>query len=285
MNAFQSEVNEVILRAASRNVEMKPVDYIDDVGIIHCGNCKEPKQFIIENFCGVRKGQLLPCMCRCEEEAYEKQRREFAESQRKNRINSLRVNGIQDSGIRQARFESAEDSIYIRKCKQYVSRWDELYDSNSGMIFCGDVGSGKTFAAACIANALIDRGVPVLMTSFPRILNSAFDKTEIISQMRNYDLVIIDDLGAERQSDYALETVFFTIDERYKSGKPLIVTTNLGLTDLRSPKCMEYRRIYDRVLEMCMPMVFRESSRRVAKAQDKAARVKAIMAEITNTEE
>lgn len=285
MNALQSEVDEVILRAASRTVEMKPGDYTDEAGIIHCGKCKEPKQYIIANFCGTSENHLVPCMCECEKKDYEEQQFKLAESRRMSRIKSLRVSGIQDAVMRKARFEDADDSIYIRKCKQYVSRWDELYDSNSGMIFCGDVGCGKTFAASCIANALIDRGIPVLMTSFPKILNSGFDKTEIITQMRNYDLVIIDDLGAERQNEYALETVFFTIDERYKSGKPMIITTNLRLYDLKNPKCMEYRRIYDRVLEMCMPMVFKESSRRIAKAQDKAARVKAIMTEITNTEE
>lgn len=284
MTSLGAEVFGVIANAASREVATNEDDYTDETGIIHCGKCGEPKQFIMENFCGLGENRLVPCMCRCEQEQYEQRQKELADSQRMATIKSLRVNGIQDIGMRTARFEDAEDSIYIQKCRKYVEKWDELFKENAGMIFCGPVGNGKTFAAACIANALIDRGIPVLMTSFPRILNAGFDKSEIITQMRKYDLVIIDDLGTERQNEYALETVYFTIDERCKSNKPLIITTNLGLADLRNPASTEYKRIYDRVFEMCSPMVFKGESRRIAKANEKAAKIKAIMADITNTE-
>ena len=66
-------------------------------------------------------------------------------------------------------------------------------------------------------------------------------------------LLIIDDLGAERGTDYALEKVYNIIDSRYLSGKPLILTTNMTLKDMQESEDIRYRRIYDRIFEMCFP--------------------------------
>lgn len=86
----------------------------------------------------------------------------------------------------------------------------------------GDVGTGKSFVAACIANALIESGVPVLMTNFSKILNQmgamySEERYQYIASFTNYPLLIIDDLGIERNMEYALEQVYAVIDERYKS--------------------------------------------------------------------
>ena len=57
------------------------------------------------------------------------------------------------------------------KARAYVENWKEAYKNNTGLLLFGDVGTGKSFFAGCIANALLDRDVPVLMTNFPTILN------------------------------------------------------------------------------------------------------------------
>ena len=57
----------------------------------------------------------------------------------------------------------------------------------------------------------------------------------------------------ERGTEYGLEQVFNVIDSRYRSGKPLIVTTNLTLDDLHNPEDTAHSRIYDRLLSMCVP--------------------------------
>ena len=69
------------------------------------------------------------------------------------------------------------------------------------------------FSAGCIANALLDRDVPVLMTNFPTILNRltgmfSEDRSEFIASFDEYDLLIIDDLGVERSTEYAMEQMF-----------------------------------------------------------------------------
>ena len=53
------------------------------------------------------------------------------------------------------------------KARAYVENWKEAYKNNTGLLLFGDVGTGKSFFAGCIANALLDRDVPVLMTNFP----------------------------------------------------------------------------------------------------------------------
>ena len=104
-----------------------------------------------------------------------------------------------------------------------------------------------------------DKGIPVLMTNFSRILNTltgmySDDRNQFIDSFNKYSLLIIDDLGIERSSEFALEQVFNVIDSRYRSKKPLIVTTNLTLDELKHPKDLARARIYDRVLERCVPL-------------------------------
>ena len=80
-------------------------------------------------------------------------------------------------------------------------------------------------------------------------------------------LLIIDDLGVERDTPYVLETVYLVIDERYKSGKPFIITTNLSLEELRNPADLEHGRIYDRIMERCVPVAFSGKNYRTDKGR------------------
>ena len=63
-------------------------------------------------------------------------------------------------------------------------------------------------------------------------------------------------MGIERESQYTIETIYTVIDERYQSGKQLIITTNLHLDVLKKPDDLEHARIYDRIMERCMPVYF-----------------------------
>ena len=82
------------------------------------------------------------------------------------------------------------------------------------------------------------------------------NRNEYISRLCRYPLLILDDFGMECETKYGLEQVFNVIDSRYRSGKPLIVTTNLTLDDLHNPEDTAHSRIYDRLLSMCVPVRF-----------------------------
>jgi DNA replication protein DnaC len=149
-------------------------------------------------------------------------------------------------------------------------------------LFWGDVGTGKSFAAACIANALIEMGVPVLMTNFSKMLNQmggmySDERFRYISSLSRFSLLIIDDLGIERSTDYAKEQVYSIVDERYKSGLPVIVTTNLTITDLRCPQQLGDARIYSRILEMCTPVHVPGKDRRAEAGRTKQEIMKEVL--------
>ena len=183
------------------------------------------------------------------------------------------------AGLYHCRFEQDNGTVpQMEQARKYVQHWNEMRENNLGLLLWGQPGNGKTFAAACIANALIESREPfpptVKMTTFGTILNrlpslSASDKEYYLNQFLNADLLILDDFGMERQTDYAREQVFNIIDGRYLARKPLIVTTNLSLNELKHPKDMQEQRIFDRVLEMCVPVCFDGESLRQEKAKER----------------
>ena len=274
LSSLGNEMAKVLLSHAAPPDEV-PGDYRNEDGLLCCGQCGEQKECVTEI---LGRPFTVPCLCKCGVQAYEDRERERKEEQRRIRIGNMRVNGIQDESLRDIRFEDSDGSENIQKCKDFVEHWDEIKKQNTGLLMSGPVGTGKTFAAACIANALIDKGIPTLMTSFPVILGvSKYEMNDIVRQAQAFDLIIVDDLGVERDTDYAAETVYQFIDARYRTGKPMIVTTNLSLKDLRTQEGIRYKRIYDRVLEMCVPMIFTGDSRRVEKRKEKASVLREII--------
>lgn len=233
-------------------------EYINETdGFIYCSKCRTPRQAKAE-----LSGRLLtvPVMCKCMSEARAKEDAERKERERLEHVARLRSAGLRDTALREYTFEN--DNGYnpeLKKAREYVAQWDKMKSMSIGLLIWGNIGTGKTFAAGCIANALIDKGVPVLMTNFSRILNSltgmfSEDRNEFIDGFNKYELLIIDDLGIERNSEFALEQVYNIVDSRYRSEKPLIVTTNLTLDELKNPADISRKRIYDRVLERCVPL-------------------------------
>lgn len=245
-------------------------------GLIYCARCRTPRQ------CRVRwNGRwITPTVrCRCQQEAYEKQEAERERRDFLAQVSRLKANGLQDAHLYDYTF--ANDKGYnseMQKAHDYVAHWEEMKEKSLGLLLWGDVGTGKSFFAGCIANALLKQGIPVLMTNFSRILNTltgmySDDRNRFIDSFNQYSLLIIDDLGIERNSEFALEQVFNIIDSRYRSKKPLIVTTNLTLDELKHPVDLAHARIYDRVLERCVPL---KISNQNIRALNAAANIKEV---------
>lgn len=262
------------IEAISPAVE-KAGDWRGEDGLLVCGVCGEAKE---TTFAYGGRTEVVPCLCRCAREEEQRKQAKWEATQKKIRIERLRDAGIRDNSLKSCRFESADMTPQMERCKLYADNFDDFKDANIGMIFCGPVGNGKTYAAACIANELIDRGIPVLITSLPRILNaSKNDLNEIIREVQKYDLVIVDDFGTERQTEFAMETAQYFLDERYKSGKPTIITTNLGKKDIETPANPQYARMFSRIKEMCQVMVFPKNDRRSDKAELKKQAAKELI--------
>ena len=158
----------------------------------------------------------------------------------------------------------------------------EFLNTSTGLLLWGNVGTGKSYIAGCIANALLDKGVPVIMTNFARLLNKltdmySGDRNAYIDSFKKYPLMIIDDLGVERNSEFAREQVFSVIDSRYRSQLPMIVTTNLSLEELKDTTDLSKARIYDRVMERCLPIKVNEQNIRELNQAAVLARAKQLL--------
>lgn len=89
--------------------------------------------------------------------------------------------------------------------------------------------------------------------------------------------LVLDDVGIERQTGYMAEKMFEIIDARYRSRRPLIVTTNLTLEEISNPQQMEYKRVFDRIVEMCQPIHVSGEGRRKAIAREKSNKAREIL--------
>ena len=251
-------------KRAAESIKAEQGDYVFD-GLLHCHKCNTPKQCRVE-ILGVMRTPM--CLCKCEVE-----KREKAEAERKRiafmeRVKEMRKVGFPEAEMQNWTFanDDGESSQIVTVAKNYVANFDKMREDGKGLLLFGTVGNGKTFAAACIANALIDKGVPCMMTNFARIANTVqgmFEgRQEYYDSFNKYPLLVLDDLSAERKTEYMQEIVFNVIDSRYRAGLPLIVTSNLTAEEIKNPADIAYQRIFSRLLEMCVPIEVKGEDRR-----------------------
>ena len=258
-------------------------DYKGDDGMYICGKCHKAKQKIIElpDFRGknwdVKKKTIVRVMCDCdiaEKERQEEQERREAEMEKIRKLRSVSLIEARLANVTLSTFQRTKDSEKTYTvARRYIENFEEMYEKKQGLLFWGPVGTGKSYTAAVIANELLNKGTPVVMTSFvkllPKIQNFEENETELIKKLNNAKLLIIDDLGTERSTDYALEKVYNIVDSRYLTGKPLILTTNLTMSEMQTTSDTRYRRIYDRIFEMCYPVMVSGQSWRVTQAAER----------------
>lgn len=258
LTALEARANEVI--------KTEEGDYIKD-GLLYCGKCHTPKQCEVRAF---EKTFYPKCLCECEKAREAKEREEAERREHSDRIKRYRKMGFPESQMQSWTFDNDDQSRpkLTEVAKRYVDHFDKFYREGKGLLLHGDVGTGKTYIACMIANALIDKGCPVLVTNFARILNTlqgTFEKQEYLDSLNQFKLLVIDDLGVERDTGFAKEQVFNIIDSRYRSGLPMIITTNLTMQKLATESDLSDKRVYDRIIERCFPVEVSGESRRVKK--------------------
>lgn len=245
-------------------------DYIGADGLLYCGKCNTPKQCRIP-MCG--RMDIVYHMCECETDQYNAMREQTRRNTRGMRISEMRGECFSDSALRRCTFDADDGGMpeVSDICRKYVQNFDTFRERGEGLLLYGSCGSGKTFFASCIANAVIDRGYPALVTSFVQLANSSIEeRTRQMGQFDRYALLVLDDLGAERQSasGYMQEMIYSVVDRRIRSGLPMIVTTNLTLDEIKKPKEIGYKRIYDRIMEKTVPVEVTGMNRRYRKIND-----------------
>lgn len=247
-----------------------PGDYEKD-GILYCGQCGTPRQHKVWPRGSMGDYVVVPIECRCRKErTYDRQASEARAKEAKWKENRIRTSGLTQHQLNMT-FDAWAPELRKEKpyrvAARYVTNWATVCAKNSWLLLYGDVGTGKTYMAAAIANALLQDGKTVRMTSFVEILKDIqsddINEAEYIEEyIKKPDLLVLDDLGAERSTDYACEKVFGVIDARYQLRKPTIITTNLDVAELFNTSDIRYRRIYDRIGEFAFPLRFKGRSLR-----------------------
>ena len=256
-------------------------DYTDGTdGLLHCGTCKEPKQLRLtmpENIAdALGKERIVYRSCACQRARIQAEEDAFKQQEAHRRIEQLRKKGLANSQYKECTF-AADDQTEPKirdMCLRYVEQRKKIMAENIGMALVGDVGTGKTFWAAAIANALIDQGMEALMTTIPQLTAAMTadygdEREYVLDQIRRVPFLILDDVGFERNTSFAMEKAYEIVNERYKAKKPLIITTNMSKEELQNPSGLTDTRIFDRIIEMCPAIVEVRGKRRKGIAEGK----------------
>ncbi len=120
-------------------------------------------------------------------------------------------------------------------CKDFAERFDQ---QTKNLLFTGATGLGKTYLSTAIARALLEQGKSVIYISAPefvrRIEGLRFkDDKEDLEQFLTADLLILDDLGTESTTAYTMATMADVIDQRLRTGRKIVFSTNLDLSGLQ----------------------------------------------------
>lgn len=285
-----AELMNMVLAKAVANEPIDKSDYEKD-GILMCGKCHTPKRAWVD-WIGGEDGEtpkkLVPVTCECE-------RAKMREEEERDGVFRFtaelkRLNGI--VGAKDMKWTFADDdapeSSISKVCREYVEKWDDMRRDNMGILFFGSKGVGKTFYASCIVNAITEKqqtAAFVTTAELMQTIQATWEKSEIIDALRRFRLLVLDDLGAERDTSYSAELLYTIVDARYRAGKPTIVTTNIDLAEMERETDSWRGRIYDRVIEMCpITLKMDGGSRRKGIAQSRKDKARELLKGATTRE-
>lgn len=240
------------------HVEAAEGDYIAEDGYLCCGVCGKHKEFR-RQLPFREKPFVVPCLCDCGKAEVARQEQEAKLKADRLRIQELFAYSLVDERFHESTFanlkETPDNAKAVRIARNYVTHFDEMFRIGKGLIFYGPTGTGKTYLADCIANALLEKDIPVLVTSIVALTRGMGENLPLILQkMNSAHVLILDDFGAERFTDFKSEQIFDVIDTRYSSKKPMIITTNFPLSELKNADNIRQKRVNERILEVCHPV-------------------------------
>ncbi len=160
-----------------------------------------------------------------------------------------------------------EPRAVVGAVRSFVERIDAHLDAGRGLWFMGPVGTGKTTLAMLVSKEAIKAGRSVAIYSLPRLLNEIRDAhradrshVDLLDRLTAVDLLHVDDVGAERTTDWALEELYSIVNARYEDARSMVITTNLDYDEL----CAQISaRTASRLAEMCDQLPLDGADRRV----------------------
>ena len=284
MSSNNLENNPLIAAVFGKEATREPKEneYKNNDGLIYCSICNQPKQS--------RSGGFLhPMQCDCMRS--ERQRAEEKEKEYKHlkTVKELKENCFK-SNIKYAAysFDNSDSTINANVtefCYNYCVNWQKMKDENISLIFCGNVGRGKTHLAACICNKLIeDYETKVKFITESEFITNYYDmnyRNDYINELLNCSLLVYDEMGIQtlkgnNASAGYLPFLEDLINRRYNANKPMIITSNLPKTFFINPsRDIVINRIASRLKEMAAePITFKGEDIRAKKQKEKIERLK-----------
>jgi DNA replication protein DnaC len=148
------------------------------------------------------------------------------------------------------------DPHVVSATRRFADRIDEKLDAGRGLWFMGPVGTGKTTLSMLVSKAALKSGRSVAIYSLPRLLNEIRDThraershVDLLDRLTAVDLLHIDDVGAERTTDWVLEELYSIVNARYEDERSMVITTNILDREALCEQITE--RTVSRLTEMC----------------------------------
>ena len=148
------------------------------------------------------------------------------------------------------------DPPIVAATRRFADSIDPKLDAGRGLWFMGEVGTGKTTLAMLVSKAALEAGRSVAIYSLPRLLNEIRDThraershVDLLDRLTAVDLLHIDDVGAERSTDWVLEELYSIVNARYEDERSMVITTNIVDHEALCEQIAE--RTVSRLTEMC----------------------------------
>lgn len=202
-----------------------------------------------------------PCTSECEQK---NDQREWADMRRDARVGILKQRSGLSKRMRDYSFSNFDPfanppstTEAVERVQNYLGSWEKNQEAGRGLYFCGDVGCGKTHLAVAVMNELMSlKRTPALFVTVPELLDNLRGAYNVpgrdidvwMDAVKNADLLVLDDLGSERVTEWVRERLFVIINHRYREALPTLFTSNIGPKDLAAQLG---DRTASRVISMC----------------------------------
>lgn len=245
---------------AAMNKFFSPKQNVLDTYI--CEGCSETvrkTEFVIP--IGPRQGETYigKVGCKCEDIELGKRERQRADRLKLDKmLNHFDSHSLLNKSLKNATFENYQPTNDdTTKGKQIALEYADNFNGEGNLLFSGTYGTGKSHLSVAITKALMAKGKTCVFISFPKLLTKIKDtynddgptEDQLMNAMKNVDLLVIDDIGAEKKTDWTTAKLFEIIDDR--AGKATIYTTNLSSKELKD---WVGERNFSRVLENTTPI-------------------------------
>lgn len=248
--------------------------YTGEDGLRRCKVCGRKLETILHFNSPALKhmdGMKVNCICLCDKGKIEKAHKEMQMMEKQSESPLRRSECFKSKEMYNMTFakDDSKNPEASKMIKNYANNYSVsiLKGKAKGLFIYGGFGTGKSFFAACVANALIDKGYSVRMgtgADFEAEIFGAQDKAAAYQKLLDYDMLILDDFASERKSDYMYEVLYNIVNDRYNAHKTMIFTSNMTTEETVNPTDPRIMRIMSRIWEMTTPVELTGQDRRKA---------------------